>query len=362
MFVGQSFATAAGHVKQCRELPEGSKGALLFSGFGRSAKVWIGIALSASIVIAGSVVAGAAVTGKHHDSGGRGPIICRPDGRRTVQSQGVYYIVRNDVFFPERECIKLQWRGAGFVVVQTHADSHVGDNEAFPEVIYGCEWGVCTKHTLLPRRIYRITHLVTSWGASWRRAKGKFNVAYDIWFGHLHTIHGHALGAEMMIWLGTKRFGTPVHARIYRIDGVRWYFGRHLACDIYGCWNYILFRRVVPSTHAYHLGLLPFIHFAESTHQISWKWFLKSIDVGFEIWQRGGGLAAHSFSVQMKLHQGRHRHKHRARKVTVSVYECQSRSMTVSLSRLDAPARVAMLAAASQGTPSCLRVRLVADS
>lgn len=330
----------------------------MFRGFGRSGRVWVGAALSASIVIAGTVVAGAAVTGNGHDTGGRGPIICRPDGRRTVESQGVYYIVRNDVFFPERECIKLERRGAGFVVTQTHADSHVGDNEAFPEVIYGCEWGVCTKHTLLPRRISRIKALVTSWGASWRRARGKFNVAYDIWFGYLHTIHGHALGAEMMIWLGTKRFGTPVHAPMYRIDGVRWYYGRHKACSIYGCWNYILFRRVVPSTHAHHLGLLPFIHFAEHTRQISRRWFLKSIDVGFEIWQRGGGLAAHRFSVRMKLHHVPHKRKHRRKKLIASIDECQPRSMTISVSLLDGPARAAMLAAASQGTHACLPARL----
>ena len=292
----------------------------MFGCFRRSSTVWLGITISASVVIAGTVVAGtavsggaaaagAAVTGKvRHDGGGRGPIICRPDGRRTVKSHGVYYIVRNDVFFPEKECIKLERRGAGFVVIETHADSHVPDNEAFPEVLYGCAWGLCTKHTVLPRRISRLKTLATSWGATWRRASGRFNVAYDIWFGYLHTIHGHALGAEMMIWLGTKHLGTPVGAPIHRIDGVRWYYGRHRPCDIYGCWNYILFRRVVPSTHA-NLGLLPFIHFAERTHQISRRWFLKSIDVGFEIWRQGKGLAVHSFSVRINLHGIRRRHR-----------------------------------------------------
>jgi cellulose 1,4-beta-cellobiosidase len=253
------------------------------------------------LIITGTVVAGAAVTGKHPDNGGNGPVICRPDGRRTVHSRSVYYIVRNDVFAPERECIKLQQHGAGFVVIKTHANSG-GDNDAFPEVIYGCAWGVCSKKSVLPTRIYRLHQLVTSWGASWRRANGHFNVAYDIWFGHLQTIHGHALGAELMIWLGTKRFGTPTGDPIYRIDGVRWYYARHTACDInYGCWDYMLFRRVVPSTHAYHLGLIPFIHKAEHLHQLAWWWYLKSIDVGFEIWRKGLGLAVHSYSVKIKL-------------------------------------------------------------
>jgi len=280
----------------------GSRREIVSSRLARLGARWLAVGLSASVLIAGAaVIAEATVIGRfHHGNGGSGPVICRPDGRRTVESHGVYYIVRNDVFAPEQECIRLQKHGAGFVVIRTHADSF-GATDAFPEVIYGCEWGVCSKNTVLPKRVYRLNHLVTSWGASWLRATGRFNVAYDIWFGHLHTIHGHVRAAELMIWLGTKGFETPDDRRIYRIDGSRWYYARHYACDIYGCWNYILFRRVVPATHAEHLGLLPFIHEAERRHQIAWWWFLKSIDVGFEIWQQGKGLAVHSYSVMIRL-------------------------------------------------------------
>lgn len=270
-------------------------------------RVWLIVALCAIVVIPGGVVAAAAVTGKVHHKPTHNVVICRPDGRRTIKSHGYYYIVRNDVFFPERECIQLERPGPGFIVIRSHAHSHSADNEAFPEVIYGCAWGLCTPHTVLPKRIYRLKNVDTSWGASWHKSPGRFNVAYDIWFGHLHTIHGHALGAEMMIWIGTKRFGIPVGAPTYLIDGQRWYYGRHTACDIYGCWNYILFRRVSPSTHATHLGLLPFIHFAQAHRQLAWWWFLKSIDVGFEIWWGGQGLAVHSYSVHIKLRPVAHK-------------------------------------------------------
>lgn len=287
----------------------------MFTTFGRSGRVWLGMALSASVVLAGVTACGAvtgvaAFAGKHHhhDNGGRGPLICRKDGRRAVESYGVYYIVRNDVILPEQECIRLVHKGPGFVVTRSHADSHSGENSAYPEVLYGCEWGVCTRHTVLPRRISRIKTLVTSWDASWRRANGQFNAAYDIWFGYLHTIHGHALGAEVMIWLGTKHFGTPVGVPIVHIDGVRWYYARHKACSIFGCWHFILFRRVVPSTHAHRLGLLPFFHYAERQRELSRRWFLKSIDVGFEIWHKGYGLAIHKYSVRITLHKlPRHR-------------------------------------------------------
>jgi hypothetical protein len=274
----------------------------LFTSFGRSGKVWVALALSLSLVTAGAVVARAAVTGKHYDNG-RGPIICRRDGRRTVESHGVYYIVRNDVIRrSDRECIKLVRKGPGFVVVRTEANSQGSGNDAFPEVFYGCAWGLCTKNTVLPRRLSRLQNLVTSWDATWRRAHGQFNVAYDLWFGYRHTIHGHALGAELMIWLGSKALATALSGPIVRIDGIRWYFAYYPACTIYGCWKYILFRRVVPSTHAHHLRLLPFFRYAARQHLLHRRWFLKSIDVGFEIWHNGLGLAVHRYSVRIKLH------------------------------------------------------------
>jgi hypothetical protein len=279
----------------------------LFIGFGRSGKAWLGVALSASIVIAGSVVATAAVTGKHHANADRGPIICRKDGRRTIKVNGVYYWVRNDIIHrADHQCIRLVRQGQpGFVVIKTQANSVDSSNDAFPEVLYGCEWSRCTNHTVLPRRIWQLKSIVSSWDATWRRAHGQFNVAWDIWFGVLHTINGHANGAELMIWLGVKHFPTPHGVPIVRIDGIRWYYAHHRACSIYGCWKYILFRRVRLASHAHHLRLLAFFRYAERKHLLRPRWFLKSVDVGFEIWHKGLGLAIHRYSVRIKLRPAR---------------------------------------------------------
>jgi|HubBroStandDraft_1064217.scaffolds.fasta_scaffold121867_2 hypothetical protein len=56
----------------------------------------------------------------------------------------------------------------------------------------------------------------------------------------------------------------------------------------------------VPATSV-RLRLLPFIQFAERFGRISNRWFLKSIDAGFEIWQHGQGLTVHSYSVKISL-------------------------------------------------------------
>ncbi|HET7012841.1 MAG TPA: hypothetical protein VFI65_02950 [Streptosporangiaceae bacterium] len=277
----------------------------------RSGTVWTAVAMSAIVMVSGAVVvAGATVDRKPHKKA-TSPVICRPDGRRTIKKHGTEYFVRNDVFSPERECVRVIKHDVGFRVIESNAHSHVGDNEAFPETVYGCAWGVCTPHTVLPRKVNRIRNLVTSWSTDWRRVTGHFNVGYDMWFGYRHTIHGHALNAELMIWLGQKGFGTPTGDPIYTIEGHRYYYARHLACDEpYGCWRYVLFRRVVPTTKVQHLGLLPFIRIAEKRHQIGPRSWLKSIDSGFEIWWGGKGLTTHSFRVHVRLKSPKHK-KHR---------------------------------------------------
>jgi hypothetical protein len=266
--------------------------------------------LSVTVTIAGATVAGASVIARKPHKPPKATILCKPYDRRTVKSSGIAYIVRNDVFSPERECLRVHRRGVGFTVVRSGADSHVGDTDAFPEVVYGCAFGLCSPGSVLPRRVYRFSQLDTSWSTSWRQAPGHFDVAYDLWFGRLRTINGHVKGAELMIWLGTKRFGTPFGDPIVTIDGQRWYYARHKACNDVGCWNFVLFRRVVPTTHVHRLKLLPFIHAAEQHGQISYRWFLKSIDGGFEIWNQGRGLAVHSYEVRVKLRKAKHK-KHK---------------------------------------------------
>ncbi len=64
-----------------------------------------------------------------------------------------------------------------------------------------------------------------------------------------------------------------------------------------------------------HLNLLPFIHYAQVRGQIDDRWYLKSVNAGFEIWRQGQGLSVHSYSVQIRLkaahHKVRKHHRHR---------------------------------------------------
>jgi hypothetical protein len=267
---------------------------------GRRARVWLSAAAAGAVLVAAVGVPASATVIPGVNSGYRGPYICQPDGVRTATLRNTYYYVRNDVFSSERECIKQQVPGVGFTVYESNADTYGGDTEAFPETVYGCAWGLCTHDTQLPRRVYAIRHLSTSWSTSWRNVSGHFNVAYDIWFGHLRESSGQARGAELMIWLGTKGFADPWGDPEVLLDGSWWWYARHRACNQFGCWNYVLFRKVDAATSVSGLKLLPFIHVAERHNQISNSWFLKSIQAGFEIWRGGLGLKTHSFSVHLQ--------------------------------------------------------------
>ena len=293
----------------------------MFKSLGRSGTLWLSVGLSFVLVTAGaSVVATAAVTAKTPHKKAPSTLLCRPYDRRTVKRSGTSYILRNDVFSTDHECLKVHNRGVGFTVVKSTANAHTGDTDAFPEVVYGCAWGLCSPGSMLPRRVTRFAQLKSSWSTSWRKAPGHFDVAYDIWFGHRGTIHGQALGAELMIWLGTKRFGVPTQNPILRIGGQRYYYARHKACNDFGCWNYILFRRVTPTAHVQHLNLMPFIRKAQHFNQVGKHWWLKSIDAGFEIWNGGRGLGVHNFEVRVKLKKPHHKksrhHKKKHRRAT----------------------------------------------
>lgn len=86
-----------------------------------------------------------------------------------------------------------------------------------------------------------------------------------------------------------------------RIDGARWHFAHHVACSATaayaGCWNYVLFHRASPVAGVKELRLAPFFRFAERKRLVSRRWFLASVNAGFEIWHGGVGLGTRWFRV-----------------------------------------------------------------
>jgi hypothetical protein len=233
--------------------------------------------------------------------------ISHRDAHRVVDGA---FIIRNDVFGPpvEHETITNLNLWANFMVTKSTARSRTSAAWAFPDIFYGCAWHTCSPGTLLPLPVSAAMQARASWSIR-TRAGGLWNAAYDIWLMKARHISGQAHGAEIMIWLRTSYVTPPNWRPAVRIDGTRWYFTTWRACvrpvagrfvdpatgQPSGCWNYVQFRRVIPTNQVTNLPLGPFLAFAERRALASPRWWLTSIQAGFEIWRGGAGLATLRF-------------------------------------------------------------------
>lgn len=221
--------------------------------------------------------------------------MCRRYAHTTLATQaGARFVVKNDNFGRQRLCLAVDGTWPNFTITRSGVRSRDGNPQAYPFTLLGCSWGTCSPGSGLPRRVSALRKPEASWYTR-QRAKGKWDAAFDIWFGRHRFTTGQARGAELMIWLNTRRIGRPSHARVVRLAGTRWYFQHWRACHNGGCWNYLQFRRVRPVTGVKRLKLTPFIHHAQARHLIKRQWWLENIEAGFELWQGGRGLATKWF-------------------------------------------------------------------
>jgi len=220
--------------------------------------------------------------------------ICRPIGSMIVHGRNdSAYLLRNDNFARRAECIRNRNRWSNFAVTRSAADSFGPESQAYPELQLGCAWNACTPHSGLPRRVDRLRHPVTTWHIS-ASTSGRWNAGYDIWFSRREHTSGQDRGAEIMIWLNTS-FGRPApqSANVVWIRGFRYYFEHWVTHNALtgASWNLVIFRRYNATNHVDRLRLLPFLHRAERARLLRPRWWLSSVDAGFEIWHGGRGLA-----------------------------------------------------------------------
>jgi hypothetical protein len=209
------------------------------------------------------------------------------------------YVVRNDFFGAQdpAECVTIRHGGANFRVSTSRAAGDGSKVQAYPNIFLGCEYGVCSPHSRLPMRASRLVRPVTSWRIR-DRATGIWDAACDLWFTRHKETTGKADGAELMIWLGARAVAYSSR-RVVRIDGQSWYYASWHTRHDGGAWQYIQFRRVMPTERETNLRLAPFLRFAERHRAMSRRWWLESVEAGFEIWRGGTGLATRSFAVSL---------------------------------------------------------------
>ena len=242
--------------------------------------------------------------GAAHDSkpDSRAVTLCKTYQHITVRHGGVQYVVRNDNYGQDKECLANQGQAANFTVIRSSAHVSRVEPVAFPNIFAGCSWGVCSPHSVLPLRADRIKSLVTTWHTT-IKAGGTWGAGYDIWFARKPARSGQSSGAEMMIWLNARGFGTNTWPVVV-IDHVRWHLAHWVTGGHGKRWNYIQFRRLSSTSKVTNLRLKPFIAVAERYRLIKPRWWLTSVEAGFEIWRGGVGLRTTQFMVRLRAAHG----------------------------------------------------------
>ncbi len=226
--------------------------------------------------------------------------MCRTLQRMLVTSGHATYILRNDNYAHQPECLTNSNHSADFVVSESDAKSIHYESMAYPEIMLGCAWGLCTPGTSLPTRVSALRDPESTWYIT-ATARGQWNAGYDLWFAHRDFTSGQDKGAELMVWLRCT-FPPPErkYVRLVRVHGIRYWLEHwtthNPATGIK--WRYILFRRFRPATHVRDLKFLPFIRRAERGGLLERHLWLTSIDAGFEIWSGGQGLTTDRYWVK----------------------------------------------------------------
>jgi hypothetical protein len=258
----------------------------------------------AAVLLAGAVpgpaqavtTASTAVTAAGTARSGRVTSLCqRYQHIAVATAQGGHFVVKNDNYGGQQECLAVRGERPDFTVTQSQLPAWHAKPRAYPFILRGCSWGTCSgPDSGLPRQVAALRHPVATWYTT-QVPRGEWDAAFDTWFGTRPMTTGQADGAEMMIWLNARRIKVPPRAPIVHAGHVRWYLLHWRACHAGTCWNYIQFRRVWPVLRVRHLHLLPFIHRAQEHGWIRPAWWLENIEAGFELWQGGTGLGTDWF-------------------------------------------------------------------
>jgi hypothetical protein len=257
------------------------------------------VLLSAVAIPTGAQLAGAQPAGVQPTTKSP-PVIslCRQYQHVKVKKgKSATYVVKNDFWGTNKMCLKNSRRRPNFRVTKTGRNKIGGRVESFPYILRGCSWGVCSPKAKLPAKVKKLHRPEATWHAR-TKARGVWNAALELWFSKHKLKNGQANGAELMIWLNTRRLPKSSHRTVH-IDHTTWYLAHWRTSGHGKTWNYIQFRRVSRRSGVTKLRLGPFIRTAEREHWIRPSYWMLNIEAGFEIWHGGRGLGTKTFSARV---------------------------------------------------------------
>lgn len=220
---------------------------------------------------------------------------CTPWGVISIHNHAYIY-QQNEWNSFALQCAQI--RDAGFALIRSNFDFPNGLPATYPSIYVGCHWGRCTDPTSshLPIQVSHLATAITSVDTEETPGQDSFDVAYDIWFNQTPTTWGQPNGTEVMIWINQSGFPEPVgYAGAVLIDGATWRVYRSTQTT----WNMVSYIRDPGTSSVTNLDLKPFFADAIADGDLNPSWYLIDVEMGFEVWTGGQGLAIRNYSVSI---------------------------------------------------------------
>ena len=219
-------------------------------------------------------------------------LICEQYGLSTV-NHGAYTVQNNRWGTDSPQCITVS--ATGFTVSkETGTNPTTGQPTAYPSVFWGCHYGSCTPaFDPITTSSTRFAQLTTSVAMRYVDG-GSWDAAYDICrFDPTARRDGQDTGAEVMVWLNHEGKPQPAGSQVgtVTIAGAQWTVWHGS-----GGRNVISYVRTTPTTSV-TFPVSAFYADAVKRGYASQRWYLTSVQAGFEPWSGGAGLAVTRFSV-----------------------------------------------------------------
>jgi hypothetical protein len=217
--------------------------------------------------------------------------ICDQFGTTTA---GPYVIMNNRWGTSATQCISTG--SNGFSIIQQDGMGNLsGAPTAYPAIYLGCHYSNCSPSSPLPRQISQIGSANSSVSATYP-GSGTFDSAYDIWLNATTDVSG-VQDTEIMIWLNHTGSIQPVGSNsgtTVNIAGHTWqvWTGNN------GQNNVVSYVGTPAGITSLSFNVMDFINntLSRGSQYGTTSWFLTSIQMGFEPWIGGVGLAVNSFS------------------------------------------------------------------
>jgi hypothetical protein len=216
--------------------------------------------------------------------------ICDQYGSTT---QGNYIVMNNRWGTSATQCINVTTNG--FQIVQQDGTGNLsGAPTAYPAIYAGCHYSNCSPNTNMPALISSITSAPSSVTTTYP-SSGTYDAAYDIWLNDTTNVTG-VQKTEIMIWLNHTGSIQPIGSQTgtASIAGHSW----NVWTGNNGQNNVVSYQANPAGLTSLSFDVLTFVKDAitRGSGYGTTSWYLSSIQMGFEPWVGGVGLAVNSFS------------------------------------------------------------------